>query len=92
MQIETTETTNQQEDIMITTEAQYTMFDCTVAELDQILEGKDYTEVPRMAMSMVSDIQEMIALGLSAETVRRALNRVKYILDHIPAPRVGITI
>ena len=77
---------------MITTEAQYTMFDCTVAELDQILEGKDYIEVPRMAMSMLSDIQEMLAIGHSAETVRRALNRVKYFLANIPAPRVGIAV
>jgi len=72
----------------MTIEQEYQMFDCTTADLDmvvsaQALRGLDAVEV---AVSMLSDVQEMIAfdplnIGLDPETLRHTLNRVKYILS-----------
>lgn len=67
---------------MIGIDAQRAMFDCTVKELDDLI-TKNSDRLPMVAMSMLSDVQEMVEIGLEKETVRRALNRAKYLIDHI---------
>jgi regulator of replication initiation timing len=67
---------------MIDIDAQRAMFDCTVKELDELI-AKKSDRLSMVAMSMLSDVQEMVEIGLEKETVRRALNRVKYIIDHM---------
>ena len=59
------------------------MFDYTVADLDSFIEeSKEKKRSKSMfMMSMISDIQEMLAMGMDEETIRRALNRVKYFID-----------
>lgn len=62
---------------------QEAMFDCTVADLDAMIaqakaEGRDLT---MMVMGMLSDVQDMLVIGLDQETIRRTLNRAKYLLD-----------
>lgn len=67
----------------MTIHEEYQMFDCTLTDLDILLneQRKRGLDAADMAMSMVSDVQEMMVIGLDAETIRRALNRVKYILS-----------
>lgn len=67
---------------MIDMNAQRAMFDCTVKELDELI-AKQSDRLSMVAMSMLSDVQEMVEIGLEKETVRRSLNRVKYLIDHM---------
>jgi len=68
---------------MMTVEQQVACFDCTLTELDTLMRSlKQRHESPVMpVMSLLSDVQAMTELGLDKETIRRTLNRAKYILD-----------
>ena len=59
------------------------MFDFTVADLESMVMSSIRNDADRMrvSMSMLSDVQEMIELGMEKDTIRTTLNRVKYILD-----------
>ena len=67
----------------MTPDEQIKMFDCTTDELDAALANAQRydPDIVRIVMSMLSDVQEMIACGFEEETIRRTLNRAKYYLD-----------
>ena len=72
-------------------EREIKMFDCTIPTMEKILDecinsGKD---VDLMIMSMLTDVQEMLKLGIDRETARRTLNRAKYFL--LSSKRIGGT-
>ena len=62
------------------------MFGCDVSVIDEAVE--EWLSKPRrggtkdMAFSMLSDVQELVSMGASRETIRKKLNRVKYVLDY----------
>ena len=58
------------------------MFDCTVKEMDAMIAAQPSGIITRTVVSMLSDVQEMMQMGESAETIRRTINRAKYMLDH----------
>jgi len=68
---------------MLTEDEQYQMFDCSLADLDALIAEQQERKraLPEVVMSMLSDLQEMVAIGLDKETIRRSLNRAKYLLD-----------
>jgi hypothetical protein len=77
-------TLKQQEAAMATTiEEQVLMFDFPIADLDAFLAEKTPAEMPMVIISKLSDVQAMIEMDLPKETIRRALNRVKYYVDHL---------
>lgn len=61
------------------------MFGCDVSVIDEAIE--DWLSKPRrgdtknMAYSMLSDVQELLSMGASSETIRMKINKVKYVLD-----------
>lgn len=61
------------------------MFGCDVSVIDEAIE--DWLSKPRrgdtknMAYSMLSDVQELLNMGASSETIRMKINKVKYVLD-----------
>lgn len=79
---------------MVTTEQQakeIAMMDYTAADIDAVVaeyrERRGGDAVVLLVQSMLSDAQEMLAAGLSGETVRRTLNRAKYILESVKSGR-----
>lgn len=68
---------------MMTEQQQINMFGCTKAQLVESVEselmGGGVRDAAMLAMSLMSDCQEMINLG-HTEDVRQALNRAKFIL------------
>ena len=59
------------------------MFDCTVKEMDAMIALHPIYTITRTVVSMLSDVQEMMVIGESAETIRRTINRAKYMLDSL---------
>ena len=62
------------------------VFGCDVSMLDEAIEewlSRPYRGSTKdMAFSMLSDVQELVSMGASRETIRKKLNRVKYVLDY----------
>lgn len=60
------------------------MFDCTEQELKDYIQKERCCghDMPGLVMSLLSDVQEMLRIGLDHETARRALNRAKYLLAY----------
>ena len=62
------------------------VFGCDVSMLDEAIEewlSRPYRGSTKdMAFSMLSDIQELVSMGASRETISKKLNRVKYVLDY----------
>ena len=62
------------------------VFGCDVSMIDEAIE--EWLSRPHrnstkdMAFSMLSDVQELVSMGASRETIRKKLNRVKYVLDY----------
>ena len=57
------------------------MFGCTVADLKDNLD--DIVQLSggvMIAMSIMSDCQEMLELGMDSDKIRQALNRAKWVL------------
>jgi hypothetical protein len=57
------------------------MFGCTVADLKDNLD--DIVQLSggvMIAMSIMSDCQEMLELGVDSDKIRQALNRAKWVL------------
>jgi len=57
------------------------MFGCTVADLKDNLD--DIVQLSggvMIAMSIMSDCQEMLELGADSDKIRQALNRAKWVL------------
>ena len=54
-------------------------FGCTREELDRALDGRSFMPPMLIAVSLLSDSQEQIALG-QYEIARQTINKVKYIL------------
>lgn len=67
----------------MTLDEEYQMFDCSIEDLNAIVHGQRARggDMTSLVFSMLSDIQEMLDLGMEKETIRRALNRAKYLLD-----------
>lgn len=63
------------------------MYGCDPQEvLDSVADPIHFQGVNGVLMSMLSDVQEMIALG-DTEEARKAINRIKLVVDtHIPRP------
>ena len=60
------------------------MFDCTIEELDAMIAAKPAGTMIGNLVGTLSDVQEMLRGNcFSAETIRRTINRVKYMLDHL---------
>lgn len=62
------------------------VFGCDVSMIDEAIE-KWLSRFHRnstkdMAFSMLSDVQELVSMGACRETIRKKLNRVKYVLDY----------
>jgi hypothetical protein len=76
-----------QEDAMTNSTEQFeveiTMFDFAKADMDACLVGMTQRDIARTTMSLLSNVQEMIARDYDKETVRRAINRAKYFVDQI---------
>lgn len=62
--------------------AEVNMFNCTIEEMDAMIAAQPSGIITRTVVSMLSDVQEMMQMGESAETIRRTINRAKYMLDH----------
>lgn len=54
----------------------------TAAELEQIANGEDTFGLAGVAMSLMSDAQELLAMG-DAEGARVTINRAKFMADQI---------
>ena len=58
------------------------MFDCTLEYLEMIIAAKSTSTLIGNLVSTLSDVQEMMATG-ETETIRRTINRVKYVLNSL---------
>ncbi len=62
------------------------VFGCDVSMIDEAIEKwlsrPHRNSTKDMAFSMLSDVQELVSMGASRETIRKKLNRVKYVLDY----------
>jgi len=63
------------------------VFGCDVSMIDEAIEEWISRPLPRnstkdMAFSMLSDVQELVSMGASRETIRKKINKVKYVLDY----------
>ena len=62
------------------------VFGCDVSMIDEAIEkwlSRPYRGSTKdMAFSMLSDVQDLVSMGASRETIRKKLNRVKYVLDY----------
>jgi hypothetical protein len=78
--------------IVMTTEQEIKMFGCTKSQLIESIESEGFMgdgvrDAAMLAMSLMSDCQEMLNRGqagtyslMQGENVRQALNRAKFIL------------
>lgn len=63
-------------------EAQIKMFGCTQQEIDEALTNRaPYCDPLMIAMSLLSDSQELLSMGRDEEA-RQHINRAKYIISN----------
>ena len=70
---------------MLRLDEQIAMFDYPVSELENLVKKyqREKRSLSMLAMGMISDAQEMAVMGLDPETIRRTLNRAKYVLSEV---------